>query len=560
MLSGFLLCILSPVWRAKLCGDIGNEPRQNLNLDEDDATVFSQLLELGCGNTVHVVGGLQALVDLGKMANRYQVETVQNAVEHAVLSRLTVESCASVVSLTCESGLEGLQCASRALALSDFDAFASSAGFVELNEELLGSLLEDDELRSESEERVFETVVRWMTRGGAAGAVRGGGLLRKVRFPFMAAAYLEKEAKAQLGMLGLDALAAEGLGLKAMEGPPWCGAQLEQLEATALAPRRAGHAGWESHLQRGEFRLPAAVRTCCVALHGSGFKSVCVGCIDGSIRVWCRATLELSAVLRGHSEAVWALVSVGGLLVSGSTDADIRVWGMMEPGRWRCLRILEGNTRRVSSLAVSGVRLVSGSRDGTVRVWRMEGPVSEWGCERTLCEHESGASCLSLPGGVGGQAGERVEGRDDCDLGPGDGGARPCAGGPLQASDGAGGVGAEAHQLQPGRDGEGVVRGDVGVRRDGGGVRRLGRLARAAAGHLWAGRERVDAGGGVGRLLGEGGVRGAGVGPGDAGAAAHAQAACREEGGWAGHWRRGGVGGVREGAGRVGVAGAALGA
>ena len=398
-MSGFLLCILSPVWRAKLCGDIGNEPRQNLNLDEDDATVFSQLLELGCGNTVHVVGGLQALVDLGKMANRYQVETVQSAVEHAVLSRLTVESCASVMSLTCESGLEGLQCASRALALSDFDAFASSAGFVELDEELLGSLLEDDELRSESEERVFETVVRWMTRGGAAGAVRGGGLLRKVRFPFMAAAYLEKEAKAQLGMLGLDALAAEGLGLKAMEGPPWCGAQLEQLEATALAPRRAGHAGWESHLQRGEFRLPTTVRACCVALHGSGFKSVCVGCTDGSIRVWCRATLVLSAVLRGHSEAVWALVSVGGLLVSGSTDADIRVWGMMEPGRWRCLRILEGNTRRVSSLAVSGVRLVSGSRDGTVRVWRMEGPVSEWGCERTLCEHESGASCLAVWGG-----------------------------------------------------------------------------------------------------------------------------------------------------------------
>ncbi len=76
-----------------------------------------------------------------------------------MLSRLTVENCASVVLMTYESGLGRLQCASRALALREVDAFALSTGFLELGEDLVGSLLEDDALRSESEERVFEMVV-----------------------------------------------------------------------------------------------------------------------------------------------------------------------------------------------------------------------------------------------------------------------------------------------------------------------------------------------------------------------------------------------------------------
>lgn len=110
---------------------------------------------------------------------------VLDAIEKAVLSQLTVETvetCASILSTSRESGLETLKCTSRALALSEFDAFASSADFLELGEDLLGSLLDDDALRSESEERVLEMVVQWMMLGGAAGAVRGAGLVRKIRF------------------------------------------------------------------------------------------------------------------------------------------------------------------------------------------------------------------------------------------------------------------------------------------------------------------------------------------------------------------------------------------
>ena len=403
MVSGFLLCILSPVWRAKLCGEMGEDPRQNIKLEEEDRMDFSQLLALGCGDMVRIVGGLEALVKLGMMADRYQVVTVQYAIEKAVLSQLTVESCASILSMSRESGLERLKCASRALALSEFDTFALSADFLELDEDLLGSLLDDNALCSESEVRVFEMVVRWMRRGGAAaGAVRGAGLLRKIRFPFMAAAYLENDAK-ELDLPGLDALSTEALELKHIDGLPWWCMRLKHLEASALIPRRAGgQVSWERYAEGGEFRLPMLVGVwlACVSLHGSSL--VCAGWGNGCIQVWCRSTLFAQTYFFGHSDCVRALISVGKMLISGSDDCDIRVWDMwwVATARGRCMRVLKGHTSGVTCLAVSGRRLVSGSRNGTARVWRMEGPASQWSCELVLSEHESGihTTCLATWG------------------------------------------------------------------------------------------------------------------------------------------------------------------
>jgi hypothetical protein len=41
MVNGFLLSILSPVWRAKLCGDIGDMPRIVIKLEEDAERIHS---------------------------------------------------------------------------------------------------------------------------------------------------------------------------------------------------------------------------------------------------------------------------------------------------------------------------------------------------------------------------------------------------------------------------------------------------------------------------------------------------------------------------------------
>ncbi len=47
----FLLSMLSPAWRAKLCGEIGNDAGKILNMEEGDESLFWKAVALGCGGT-----------------------------------------------------------------------------------------------------------------------------------------------------------------------------------------------------------------------------------------------------------------------------------------------------------------------------------------------------------------------------------------------------------------------------------------------------------------------------------------------------------------------------
>ena len=58
------MSILSPVWRAKLCGDIGGEARWQLALDGGETGLFRKLVALGSGAAVTVEGGVEGLMGL----------------------------------------------------------------------------------------------------------------------------------------------------------------------------------------------------------------------------------------------------------------------------------------------------------------------------------------------------------------------------------------------------------------------------------------------------------------------------------------------------------------
>ena len=392
--SSFLLCMLSPAWRAKLCGEVGADEGKLLNLDDLDESHFSKVVALGCGESVTVGKGLDELIELVRIADRYQMEAIQGDLEEAVMDRLKVENCGCVLTMACGGGLVRLERASRKLALREFDEFAACAGFVHVSEEVLGSLLDDDALESESEERVLQGVVRWM-KGGAGGVMRGEGLLRKIRFPLMSAEFLVREARALLPeSAGLELLVLESGMLKSVAADLWQENDVRYLDAKALVPRRGSGVNWAEYAGGGERRLAAGQGVYSVSAHGRGF--VCGGLYDGSIRVWNRATLEVERTLTGHTDAIWALVSVEGWLISGSDDHGIRVWDV---ATGRCEGTLEGHTDRVQCLAVSGDRLVSGSWDRTAKVWRMEGAVSTWRCERTLAGHGGEVNCVATWGG-----------------------------------------------------------------------------------------------------------------------------------------------------------------
>eukprot|EP00889_Picochlorum_renovo_P005446 jgi/Picre1/32476/NNA_007822.t1 len=93
------------------------------------------------------------------------------------------------------------------------------------------------------------------------------------------------------------------------------------------------------------------------------------GSYDYTVRVWDWATQRRVATLRGHTDAVRALVVVGSrsqYVCSGSYDGTLRLWSI---GTWECVKVLKGHSGPVRVLATCGDKIFSGSYDGTVRVW-----------------------------------------------------------------------------------------------------------------------------------------------------------------------------------------------
>ena len=381
----FLLSMLSPVWQAKLCGDLGSVARWKLNLDGDDPCMFSHLLALSCGKSIRL-DGHGAMFALGRMSNQYQVESVQCAVEDTLVKLLEVENCGRFLEWSYRSGLLTVERASRALALREFDTFVETPAFMELGEDMLRSLLEADALRTEAEEGVFEGVVRWM-KGGDSGTVRGERLLQTIKFPFMDAAYLADLPSDLLpDRFCLSGLRLESLELKCTPRHLWKNFELQFLDASALSQR--GRLEWKNYLEGGELRIDTFQVVQSLAVDSN---YVCCGLEGGIIIISNRSTMEATRFIDVHKEPVRALLFAGKLLISASDDRSIRGWDLASG---QCKGILEGHENRVTSLAVSGNRLVSGSWDATLRVWRMEGEMLTWLCERELHMQGSPIECV----------------------------------------------------------------------------------------------------------------------------------------------------------------------
>ena len=131
------------------------------------------VLDLFCGCEVVLTEGINELIDIGQFADSYGIDNVSQAVQDEILRRLAVDNCAEVLIKAAGRGLDGVEHASRSLALSDFERFARSEGFMHMDEGAVGSLLDSDLLQAAKEERVWEAAARWMRVGQGEGE-RGG--------------------------------------------------------------------------------------------------------------------------------------------------------------------------------------------------------------------------------------------------------------------------------------------------------------------------------------------------------------------------------------------------
>ncbi|MEV7442873.1 NB-ARC domain-containing protein, partial [Streptomyces sp. NPDC091204] len=126
-----------------------------------------------------------------------------------------------------------------------------------------------------------------------------------------------------------------------------------------------------------------------IAADGAWFAT---GGVDGTVRIWDRASgncTETPIEQRGAVPSV-ALAADGTWLATASLD-EVRIW---DRASGNCTATLTGHTHRVNSVAIApgGVWFATASVDGTVRIWdRASG-----NCTATLTGHTDGVNSVAI--------------------------------------------------------------------------------------------------------------------------------------------------------------------
>jgi hypothetical protein len=380
--NSFLICLASPVLHKMLCGSFSESKGKRLKLDDVDGNTFIKILGVWCGREDCQGMGIDEVQQVASVADRFQMTEVLSAVEEALLSQLSIENCGEVLMLCGRCGMERLEDEALKIAAERFEEFATTAGFMWMGEEALGSVVDEDRLVARNEEAVWEAVLGWIK--GAAGEVGGRGVVGKIRFPLMKEEYLGCHV---LGKVGgetgewIEGVVAEALRAKAARAEGAVVA-FERLGRKALAHRVGLGVRWEEYRAGGELRLAGrgGDLTAIAACDGR----ICCGSEDGSIRVWSRASGEHERTLRAGADdaapCVNAMAAWEGGVVSGHQSGALRVWNAATGA---CEQVLEVRGGAVMALAACGPRLASGSREGSVQLWATAGG-ARWACERTL--------------------------------------------------------------------------------------------------------------------------------------------------------------------------------
>jgi hypothetical protein len=395
-----------------ICGYFSENAGEKLVLNEVDGILFEKVLDLWCGRNSGLEVEVPELLQLASVADRFQINDVLSLLEEVLLDGLKIGLCGEILTWSGRIGMGRLAEAARRLAAERFEEVVATAGFAQMDEVALGSLLDDDGLEARSEEVVWEALLRWMQE--EEGRQRMRELVRKVRFPLMDGEYLRSRV---VGMLAAEddewikGVVAEALQAKEVMSGDYIGIKQQQLSPKALIHRAGAGVRWGECAAGGGSILDGHSSPVTAIAECAG--RICSGSEDGSIRIWNRTSLEHertlfdsdAAAASGSDCSICSLAVWEGHLISGHSGGKLRVWNVAK-GLLVC--VFEGHGRRVSSLAVCRSHVVSGSFDKCIKVWAMaDAPMA---CKRTLTGHTGRVWTLAV------WEGKVISGSDDLSI------------------------------------------------------------------------------------------------------------------------------------------------
>ncbi|XP_054893270.1 kelch-like protein 40b [Poeciliopsis prolifica] len=192
-----VLCACSSYFRSIFLSDLDESKKREIVLEDVEPGVIGLILKYLYTSKINVTE--QNVQDIFAVANMYQIPSIFTVCVSFLQKRLSLSNCLAIFRLGLMLDCPRLAVSARNYACERFQLISKDEDFLQLNATEVAALLTNDNLNVETEEVVFEALMRWVCRDTENREKELPDLLDCVRLRLVTDDYLkEKVEKHQL--------------------------------------------------------------------------------------------------------------------------------------------------------------------------------------------------------------------------------------------------------------------------------------------------------------------------------------------------------------------------
>ncbi|KAG7272470.1 hypothetical protein CRUP_009022 [Coryphaenoides rupestris] len=188
-----VLCACSAYFRAIFLSDLDESKKKEVVLDDVEPGVMGLVLKYLYTSSINVTE--QNVQDIFAVANMFQIPSVFTVCVSFLQKRLSFSNCLAIFRLGLMLDCPRLAISARNYACERFQFIVKDLDFLQLGPSELAAILASDSLNVETEEAVFECLMKWVSHDAENREKELPGLLDCVRLRLVSEDYLREKVE-----------------------------------------------------------------------------------------------------------------------------------------------------------------------------------------------------------------------------------------------------------------------------------------------------------------------------------------------------------------------------
>ncbi|XP_006011628.1 kelch-like protein 40 [Latimeria chalumnae] len=188
-----VLAACSPYFRAIFLSDLEESKKREVNLEDVDPEVMSSIVNYIYTSEIEIND--QNVQDIFAAASMFQIPSIFTVCVSFLQKRLGLSNCLAIFRLGLMLDCPRLAVAARDFICNRFSLVVRDEDFLGLSPDELVAIISSDALNVETEEAVFEAVMKWFQKDQQNRTKLLPGVLESIRFRLMPKEYLQNKVE-----------------------------------------------------------------------------------------------------------------------------------------------------------------------------------------------------------------------------------------------------------------------------------------------------------------------------------------------------------------------------